>query len=69
MRPGYYRDNDTWLHLSSTGKLYYLTGPDTSEPAWRDIGPPMSDDAELKTPPGDELALFQRTRMAYGIPE
>jgi hypothetical protein len=69
MRPGYYRDYDTWLYLSSTGMLYYLTGPDTSEPAWRNIGPPMGDDAVRKTPASGELALFERTRMAYGIPE
>jgi hypothetical protein len=76
IRPGYYRDYDTWLYLSSMGKLYYVLGPDTSEPAWRDVGPQPGDhadlgldDAVLKTPSCGKLALLERTRMAYGIPE
>jgi hypothetical protein len=69
MRPGYYRDYDTWLYLSSTGDLYYVEGPDTMEPAWRNIGPPFLDDAEPRTPDAEDHALFERIRVAYGIPE
>jgi hypothetical protein len=67
MQPGYYRDYDSWLYLSSTGDLYYVDGPDLTEPAWQNIGTPLGDDAKPKTPHADELALFERTRVAYGI--
>ena len=42
---------------------------DTMEPTWRNIGPPLSDDAEPGTPASEDLALLQRARVAYGIME
>jgi hypothetical protein len=57
------------MYLSSTGGLYYVEGADTMEPSWRNIGPPFLDDAEPRTPDAEDLALFERTRVAYSIPE
>jgi hypothetical protein len=68
MRPGYYRDYDSWLYLSSTGDLYVVHEPEETEPVWRKVGHPLPDDAEPKTPGAEDLALFERTRVAYGIP-
>ena len=67
MQPGYYRDADAWLYLTSAGQLYYVDGPDVTEPAWRSTDPIMSDDAEPKTPDAEELASFERARVPYGI--
>ena len=67
MEPGYYRDADVWLFLSSTGKLYYVSGPDTpDEPAWRLLDAPL-EEAEPGVPIDEELELFERVRVAYGI--
>jgi hypothetical protein len=68
MRPGYYRDYDSWLFLTSAGALYLVDDPDTTEPVWRNIGPPLPDDAEPRTPDAEDLALFEQTRAAYDIP-
>jgi hypothetical protein len=69
MQHGYYRDNDSWLYLTSARDLYVVHEPDATEPVWRNIGLPMSEDAEPRTPDAEDLALFERTRVAYGIPE
>jgi hypothetical protein len=55
--------------LTSTGGFYLVDDPDTTEPVWRNVGPPLPDDAEPRTPDAEDLALFERTRVAYGIPE
>ena len=46
-----------------------MEGPDTTEPTRENVGPPLPGDAEPKTPNAETLALFERTRVAYGIPE
>ena len=69
MRPGYYRDHDTWLYATSAGGLYCVHEPGEAEPTWRAIGLPLGDDAERKTPDDVDLAVFERARLAYGIPE
>jgi hypothetical protein len=67
MQPGYYRDDDSWLYLTSTGKLYYVSGNDTpDEPAWKLLDLPL-EDAEPATPMAEELESFERVRVAYGI--
>jgi hypothetical protein len=69
MQPGYYRDNDSWLYLTSARALYTVHEPDATEPVWREDGLPMSEDAEPKTPDAEDLASFEAARRAYGIPE
>jgi hypothetical protein len=69
IRPGYYRDCDCWLYATTDGDIYLVEAPGESEPAWREVGPPMSDDAEGRTPDADELAAFEQTRFALGIAE
>ena len=70
MRRGYYRDHvrDVWLYLSPDDHLYYVRGPNTPAPSWRKICPVL-DDTEAATPGAEDLALFERTRVASGIAE
>jgi hypothetical protein len=65
---GYYRDGDYFYYVTSAGVVYYVYGPDVLEPVWEECEF-LSPDAEPKTPDADDLALFERTRVAYGIPE
>ena len=69
MRPGYYRDYDSWLFLTSAGDVYEVDTPGATEPVWRKVGPSLGDDAKPGTPDAEDLARFERTRVAYGIPE
>ncbi len=69
MRPGYYFDNDMWLYLTLTGKLYVVYLPDSMVPAWRRVGPSAWIDAQPATPDAEDLALFEQTRVASGISE
>jgi hypothetical protein len=69
MQPGYYRDYDSWLYLTSTGELYCVSDPDSPEPVWRSIGLPLPDDAKLRVPDDEDVAAFERTRIAYNIPQ
>jgi hypothetical protein len=67
MKPGYYREYDSWLYLTANGNLYFVSGPDSIEPEWKKIEPPLGDDAMPKTPDGEDLALFEQVRVSYGI--
>jgi hypothetical protein len=69
MQPGYYRDYDSWLYVNTAGGLYLVRSPDTTESVWKNVGPPMGDDAVPRMPDAEDLALFERTRVACGIPE
>ena len=66
MFPGYYRDADCVLYVSETGAVYYVSGPDVEEPAWRECDA-LGDDFEPAELDADELALFERSRVAHGV--
>ena len=63
---GYFRDADCILYVSKAGKVYYVTGPDTREPVWKECGA-LGDDTKPTTPDAEDFATFERTRLAYGI--
>jgi hypothetical protein len=69
MKPGYYRSNDCWLYLTTSGTLYFVSGPDTVEPEWKKIEPFMDDDAKLAAPDDEEIPSFEAVRVSYGIPQ
>lgn len=66
--PGWHRDADVWIYVSTDGAVWMVTEPGNDRPVWRRIEPPLSDDAVRKTPPAEELELFERYRRDYGIP-
>jgi hypothetical protein len=70
MPAGYYRDYDAWLYATAAGAVYLVADADTGpEPAWRDAGAEgLGDDAERVDPDAEDMALFERARLAYGIP-
>ena len=59
VRPGYYRDCDCWVYVTTDGQVYLVSTPDSPEPVWRSVGPPMSDDAEPRTPDAEGLTLLE----------
>lgn len=68
MNPGYHRDNDQWLYATKGGALYVVTEPDAVEPVWSKTDPILSEDSVPATPDAEDLALFERCRVGYGIP-
>jgi hypothetical protein len=70
MRPGYYRDAESWLYLTAAGDLHLVADADTGpEPAWRKIDPPPPEDAEPKAPDAEDLAEFEWARADLYIAE
>jgi len=69
MLPGYDLDGECWLDLSGDGALYMVADPFGDRAYWREIGFPMSEDAEPKTPPPGVRALFEMLRRSRGVPE
>jgi hypothetical protein len=65
--PGYYRDSDSIMYVTSKGDVYLVTEPGNEEPVWRKVGPPLSEDTEPTTPGAEDFALFERCRVAYQI--
>jgi hypothetical protein len=65
---GYYREDDCYYYVNSAGAVYYVSGPGELEPAWENVGPPLSDDAKPRTPIAEDLEAFERCRIAYNIP-
>lgn len=63
---GYYREGDSVLYVSEAGAVYYVSGPDTPEPAWRPCEG-LGGDARPRKPGAEELGAFERARKAYGI--
>jgi hypothetical protein len=69
MQSGYYREDDTWLYLTFTGELFVVADCTSPAPLWESVELPMPDDATLRIPSAEDLAAFERSRIAYGIPE
>jgi hypothetical protein len=67
--PGYYRDSDSVHYVARDGGIFYVFGPDTLEPVFWDVGPPLPDDAEPANLDAEDFAWYERCRLAYGIPE
>jgi hypothetical protein len=65
---GYYREADYVLYVNTVGDVYYVWGIETTEPAWRKTTP-LEEDASPATLDDDDFELFERVRVAYGIPE
>jgi hypothetical protein len=65
---GYFRDADAILYLTSAGRAYYVQGPDNPEPVWRECDGDLSPDVEPTTPDQEDLEVFERYRVAFGIP-
>jgi hypothetical protein len=66
---GYHHKHDSFYFASSNGSVYYVYGPDTVEPTWERIGPPLPDGAKPRTPIAEVFKFFERSRREYGIPE
>jgi hypothetical protein len=65
---GYYRDADDFLYVTAGGIQYIVQEGAGAEPCWQAVELPMSNDAEPVTLDAGNRELFERTRIAYGIP-
>jgi hypothetical protein len=65
---GYYRDADDFLYITGAGDQYLVQQGAGPEPCWQAVPLPMSDDAEPTTLDAEDRELFERVRIAYGIP-
>jgi hypothetical protein len=64
---GYFRDADCWAYVTSAGVVYWVSDPDEPAPVWEEVGC-LSPDAEPTTPDAEDMAAFERSREAHGIP-